>query len=186
MSIRAQRTVPSAGIVQDWALQLPWRCPSSRTGTYQLGGRPPYDPIAYFSRKDIKNNAKVTDDFDRSKFQDSVIRRRAAAGHCRTWVVCRLWVRGSAKNALRLMTQPDLTKGARDLADVAAALTHVRADTPDWKWEHDVAKLEMADRVIELRPKGNRLYEPMQTKGDSGVANATLRTDMRRFPAEGR
>ena len=136
--------------------------------TYQLlGGTLPYDPMAYFRKSDFKTYASLTDDFDRSKYQDSVIHRRAAGGNLMDFGTLPPWVGGSAKTALRRMTNPDPERRLGNMSDVAAALTRVRADTDDWKWAGDIARLERRDRVIELRPLGDGLFEPLQAKGDT-------------------
>ncbi|MER9894078.1 protein kinase [Mesorhizobium sp. M0119] len=133
--------------------------------TYQLlGGSLPYDPMAYFSKKNLKEYDELSDDVQRSQFQDGVIHRRAAAGELMDLRSLPPWVRGVAKSALRSMTHPDVGQRLKNAADVAAALTRVRADTLDWQWVDNVARLELADRIIELRPTANGLYEPLQAK----------------------
>lgn len=136
--------------------------------TYQLlGGALPYDPMAYFSRSDHKGYAQLGDDFDRSKFQDGVIHRLAGSGNLMDVRTLPPWVGGSAKAALRAMTHPNPEKRLANMADVAALLTQARADTKDWRWTDGIARLEREDRVIELRPIGDGLFEPMQAKGDT-------------------
>lgn len=136
--------------------------------TYQLlGGALPYDPLAYFSRSDHKQYSQIAARFDQCKFEDHVIHRRAAANALMDFKSLPPWVRGSARAALRQMTHPDLGRRLGNMADVAAVLTRVRADTSNWKWAGDVARLEAGDRVVELRPNGKGDYEPLQAKGDA-------------------
>lgn len=135
--------------------------------TYQLlGGALPYNPLEYFNKADHKGYAAITGDFDRSKFQDDVIHRRAATGVLMNFNSLPPWVRGSARSAMRLMGHPDPGKRLGNMADVAAILTRVRADAANWKWVGDIARLETDDRVIELRPIGDGTFEPLQAKGD--------------------
>ncbi|MER8381886.1 protein kinase [Mesorhizobium sp. M1399] len=133
--------------------------------TYQLlGGNLPYDPMAYFNKKDFKEYVELSDDFQKSQCQDGVIHRRAASRELMDLRTLPPWVRGIAKNALRSMTHPNVSQRLKNAADVAAVLTRVRADTLDWQWADNVARLELADRIIELRPTANGLYEPLQAK----------------------
>lgn len=149
--------------------------------TYQLlGGALPYDPMDYFSKSDHKEYAKIGDDFERSKFQDGVIHRRAGTGNLMDFGTLPPWVVGSAKTALRRMTDPAPEKRLGNMADVAATLTRVRADTQNWRWVGNIARLEREDRVIELRPVAGDLFEPLQSKGDvfrriPSVPNASLK-----------
>ena len=134
--------------------------------TYQLlGGFLPYDPLEYFNKSDHKKYAEITDDFEKSKFQDEVIYSRTSAGKLMDFGSLPPWVNRAARSDLREMTNPDAAKRLSNTADVAAILTKIRAETADWKWVGDIAKLETGDRIIELRPKVNGLYEPMQAKG---------------------
>lgn len=136
--------------------------------TYQLlGGWLPYDPLDYFGKADARKYAEISDDFERSQFQDAVIHRRAAAGDLMDLGTLPPWVGGMARGALRAMTHPNLGKRLGNVGDVAAVLSRVRADTPDWRWHGDIARLERSGRTIELRPVGGGLYEPMQAKGDA-------------------
>lgn len=154
--------------------------------TYQLlGGTLSYAPTDYFRKSDHKAYALLTDDFERSKFQDDVIHRRAADASLMDFGTLPPWVGGSAKTALRRMTDPNLENRLGNMADVAAALTHVRTDTLNWRWAGDIARLERGDRVIELRPLGDGNYEPMQAKGDAfrripSIPNTTLKELIRK------
>ncbi|MCX5570693.1 protein kinase domain-containing protein [Kaistia nematophila] len=143
--------------------------------TYQLlGGTLPYSPFEYFKTSDHREYSKIVDDFDKSQFEDGVIHRRAASGTLMKFNSLPPWVGVGAKNALRDMTHFNIDKRLRSMADVAAVLTRIRADIADWRWVGDIARLERNDRVIELRPIGDGIFEPMQAKGGS----------FRRIPAQ--
>nr|WIE89350.1 protein kinase [Mesorhizobium sp. WSM4875] len=155
--------------------------------TYQLlGGVLPYDPLEYFSKSDARKYADIADDFERSKFQDSVIHRRAASCDLMNIGTLPPWVGGSARGALRAMTNPNLSKRLGNMGDVAAVLSRMRADTSDWRWQADIARLVREDRVVELRPTGEGLFEPLQAKGDTfrripSVQNASLKDLVKRI-----
>jgi eukaryotic-like serine/threonine-protein kinase len=135
--------------------------------TYQLlGGALPYDPLAYFTKSDSRAYADIKDGFEQSKYQDAIIHRRASSGNLMDLSSLPPWIGGSMKSALRSMTDPDLKKRLISMADVAAALTRGRADTANWKWVNDVARLEKPDRIVELRPLRDGSFEPLQSKGD--------------------
>jgi eukaryotic-like serine/threonine-protein kinase len=134
--------------------------------TYQLlGGHLPYDPLAYFSGADRKEYEGIYDDFDRSKFQDGVIYRRAASGKLMDLDSLPPWVGSATRKALRQMTHPDVAKRISNIVDVAAILTKIRSNSSDWGWAGETARLKTAGRTIELRPINGGKYEPFQTKG---------------------
>ncbi|MFN4088392.1 MAG: protein kinase domain-containing protein [Alphaproteobacteria bacterium] len=135
---------------------------------YQLlGGALPYEPMDHFSARDFLEYKLVANDFERSLYQDGVIHRKAVSATLIDMKSLPPWVKGNAKKVIRSMTHPDVSQRIANVADVAAALTQVRAETADWRWVDDIARLQMADRVVELRPKRNGAYEPMQAKGDA-------------------
>lgn len=136
--------------------------------TYQLlGGILPYDPLDYFTKKDMQKYAEINDDYERSQFQDTVIYRRATSASLMDLRTLPPWVGGSARRALKSMTDPNLDRRLGNMGDVAAVLSRVRADTSNWQWDGEIARLERRDRIFELRPTGDGLFEPLQAKGDS-------------------
>ncbi|MFM9858841.1 protein kinase [Pseudoxanthobacter sp. M-2] len=156
--------------------------------TYQLlGGALPYDPTQYFNNIDRREYSCLTGDFEKSKFQDEVIHRRAASGKLTDFRTLPPWIGGRAKSAIRRLTDP--TPGTRlgSMSDVASSLTQVRAETLDWRWVGDVAQLKREDRVIEMRPIGGGVYEPLQAKGDTfrripSMPNNTLKNLVGKVP----
>lgn len=132
---------------------------------YQLlGGYLPYDGIEYLSPKELLKFASIGDPVDRSIFVDGVIRKRAEAGSLLAHSSLPPWVTGVAKRALRDMTSPDPKNRCSSVADVAAALTHLRAAMANWRWNGDVAVLRTEGKTIELRPadEGTPLYQAYQ------------------------
>lgn len=120
---------------------------------YQLlGGHLPYEGNEYLSPKELKQLASIADPVDRSIFVDSVIRNRAEAGSLLNHRSLPPWVTGVAKRTLRDMTSPDPKNRCSSVADVAAALTQLRAATANWRWNGDVAVLRAEGKTIELRP----------------------------------
>ena len=136
--------------------------------TYQLlGGRLPYEPEAYFRASDRKKFSTLIGEFEQSRFQDEVIRKRASSSTLMNFRTLPPWVSGIATRALRSMTHTSVSERLKSMADVAAVLSRVRAATANWRWVGEVARLERRDRTIELRPVGDGMFEPMQAKGDA-------------------
>lgn len=129
---------------------------------YQLlGGHLPYDGNEYLSTRELKQLASIGDPIDQSIYIDSIIRSRAVAGTLLRVDSLPAWITGTAKRALRYMTSPDPQSRCSSVADVAAALTQLRATVENWRWEGDVAVLRTEDRTIELRQadEGISLYQ---------------------------
>jgi serine/threonine protein kinase len=132
---------------------------------YQLlGGQLPYDGNEYLTPKELKQLDSIGDPVDRSLFVDGVIRSRARAGTLLAHGSLPPWVNGTAKRALRNMTSPDPADRCNSVADVAAALTQLRAAMANWRWDGDIAVLRAEGRTIELRPvdDGGSLYQAFQ------------------------
>jgi serine/threonine protein kinase len=132
---------------------------------YQLlGGDLPYDGNDYLALKDFKQLALIEDPVDKSIFVDSVIRSRVESGSLLTYSSLPPWVTGVAKRALRGMTSPNPENRCSSVADVAAALTQLRATMANWRWNGDVAVLRAQGKMIELRPTddGQPLYQAYQ------------------------
>lgn len=120
---------------------------------YQLlGGHLPYDGNEYLTPKELKQFTMIEDPVDRSIFIDNAIRSRAEAGSILDYSSLPPWVTGVAKRALRDMTRPNPEIRYNSVADVAAALTQLRAAMADWRWIGDVAVLRAEGKTIELRP----------------------------------
>ncbi len=144
---------------------------------YQLlGGHLPYDGMEYFKPKELKQFASVGDPVDQSIFVDRVLRSRAEDGSILAHDSLPPWVLGGAKRALRAMTCPDPETRCSSVADVAAALTQLRAAMANWQWNGDVAVLRTQGRTIELRPLDDDapLYQAYQT--------TNVNTPFRRVP----
>lgn len=144
---------------------------------YQLlGGHLPYDGNEYLTIKEQKQLAAIKDCVDQSIFVDDVIRKRAETGTLLDYSSLPPWIAGAAKRALRDMTRPDPDSRSGTVADVAAALTQLRAVTANWRWNGDVAALRTEGKTIELRPtqEGPPLYQAYQ------ASNAN--TPFRRVP----
>lgn len=132
---------------------------------YQLlGGYLPYDGNQYLTPKELKQLASMADPVDRSIFVDGVIRRCSEAGFLLRHRSLPPWVTGGAKRALRDMINPDPQSRCNSVADVAAALTQLRATMANWRWDGDVAVLRTEGKTIELRPadEGALLYQAYQ------------------------
>lgn len=132
---------------------------------YQLlGGHLPYDGNDYLTLKEVKQVALIEDPVNKSIFVDGVIRSRAEAGSLLTYDSLPAWVTKGAKRALRDMTNPNLENRCSSVADVAAALTQLRAVMANWRWNGGVAVLQAKDRMIQLRPEGDDqpLYQAYQ------------------------
>lgn len=132
---------------------------------YQLlGGHLPYDGGEYLTTKELKQLASIEDPVDRSIYVDRVIRSRAEAGTLLLHSSLPPWITGVAKRALRHMTSPDPEGRCSSVADVAAALTQLRAAVANWRYFGDVAVLRTEGRTIELRPadEGVVLYQAYQ------------------------
>ena len=132
---------------------------------YQLlGGYLPYDGNDYLRPKEFKQLALIMDPVDRSIFVDGVIRSRAEDGSLLTYSSLPPWITGAAKRALRGMTSPRPENRCSSVADVAAALTQLRAAMANWRWNGDVAVLRAQGRTIELRPTDDDrpLYQAYQ------------------------
>lgn len=155
--------------------------------TYQLlGGHLPYDPLQYFTEKDLQKYSTVTGNCEKSAFQDSIIRRLAEAGKLLKLDTLPPWVGNKAKRCLKEMVHPDVERRLETIAYVAAALTRIRGDTFNWRWLNDIAQLQRNDRTIELRPVQEGLYEPFQSKGGQfrrvpSVPNASLQQLVQRL-----
>ena len=140
---------------------------------YQLlGGRLPYDGREYLNLAERNNYAKQPDQFERSQLVDSAIRRNAIAGTLLQLETLPAWLSGSAKAAIRAIANPDPDERLSSVGEVAARLSTLRANHQDWAWSGPDARLVTADRIIELRPNGNGLYEAYQKKN----------ADFRRIP----
>jgi serine/threonine protein kinase len=120
---------------------------------YQLlGGHLPYDGNDYLTIKEVKQLALIGDPVDKSIFVDGVIRSRAEAGSLLTYSSLPPWVTSVAKRALRGMTNPAPGNRYSSVADVAAALTQLRASMANWQWNGDIAVYRAQGKMIELRP----------------------------------
>lgn len=132
---------------------------------YQLlGGHLPYDGNEYLTPKELKQLASIGDAVDRSIYVDGVIRSRAEVGSLLNFNSLPPWITGVARRALRDMTNPNPERRCGSIADVAAALTQLRAAMENWRWTGDLAVLRTEGKTIELRPAddGAPLYQAYQ------------------------
>lgn len=139
---------------------------------YQLlGGHLPYDGIEYLTFREQKRFASIGNPVDRSIYVDGVIRNRAESGSVLCFNSLPPWITGAAKRALREITSPEPERRCNSVADVAAALTQLRAVMTNWRWNGDVAVLRTEARTIELRPmdEGASLYQAYQAAGPDGT-----------------
>jgi len=134
---------------------------------YQLlGGYLPYDAGEYLTAKERKQRASLTDPVDRTLFEDSIIRTRSEAGGLLQPSSLPPWA-SMARRAVRDMTCPDPSRRCGSVADVAASLTHLRANMANWRWNGDVAVFRSDAKTIELRPSDDceGLYQAYQATG---------------------
>ncbi len=132
---------------------------------YQLlGGYLSYDGNEYLLPKEHKQLATLTDPVDKTIFVDTAVRRRSEAGRLLRPDSLPPWVTGVARRALRDMTYADPSRRCSSVADVAAALTQLRATMANWRWNGDVAVLRSDAKTIELRPSedGELFYQAYQ------------------------
>lgn len=133
---------------------------------YQLfGGRLPYDALAYFNAADRRDFGKLNSNFERSRFEDAVIRRRAEAGTLANLQSLPDWFDNASKRAMRRMLNPNPNERLASLADIAAELTAIRIRVANWQWVGDVATLIQGNVQTELRPKSEGLYEAYRNGG---------------------
>lgn len=132
---------------------------------YQLlGGYLSYDAAEYLTPKELKQRATLVDPVDRTLFEDAAVRARAENGALLRPSSLPPWA-GMARRALRDMTCPDPSRRCGSVADVAAALTQLRASMANWRWNGDIAVLKTDAKTIELRPsdEGEAFYQAYQT-----------------------
>lgn len=133
---------------------------------YQLlGGSLPYDCNAYFNAADHRAYAKLGSDFDRSRYEDGVISRRANAGTLADLRSLPGWIDAGTKRAIRKMINPNPAARFASVADIAAELTSIRSRVLDWFWDGDAATLLLNGSRIELRPVAGGLYEAYRDNG---------------------
>jgi len=148
--------------------------------TYQLlGGTLHYDGERFLNAREAKEYAKIDNEVDRSIFIDRIIEKNAKNGKLLCFSTLPPWVDHSARRALYAMINPNPSKRLSSVSDVAAALTHMRSNLSDWKYEGTDAVLTTCDRVIELRDCKNGNYEAFHKKGTNtrrvpGVPVCTL------------
>ena len=137
---------------------------------YQLlGGELSYEANSYLNAKQRKQLAAFSDPVDRCIFEDSVIRDRATAGTLLNLSSLAPWLGGDVKRALRAMTSPNPETRLASIADLAAAITQVRAATSNWRWMGEVAVLRTIAKTVELRPEGDDTYQGYQASGMGGA-----------------
>lgn len=133
---------------------------------YQLlGGELPYDVLAHFTAADRRNFEKLGSHFERSRFADDVIRRRAEAGTLADHKSLPDWIDNASRRSIRRMMDPDPNRRLTSVADVAAELTAVRNRVSNWQWHGDVATLIRGLSRTELRPAGDNLYDAYRNNG---------------------
>jgi serine/threonine protein kinase len=132
---------------------------------YQLlGGYLPYDADEYLTARERKQLAALTDPVERTLFEDAAIRARSEAGALLRPSSLPPWT-STARRALRDMTHPDPLRRCGSVADVAAALTQLRACMANWRWNGEVAVLRSDAKTTELRPStddGEAFYQAYQ------------------------
>lgn len=136
--------------------------------TYQLlGGYLPYDGMQYLNAREKMKFDTITDDVDQSLFIDDIVKKRAQSGKLTDFSSLPPWIDVAFKRALRKMTTPNVAKRMQSLSDVAASLTQVRSLVENWYWDGTIAKLDRANKSIELRPTntGDDLYMAYQSAG---------------------
>lgn len=129
---------------------------------YQLlGGSLPYDGEEYLTPKQRAAYQLLDNWPDRSIYVDGVIRDRAVAGNLLNFRSLPPWVGMAAKRSLRAITHHDPDERVSSIADVAAALTQMRASVLNWGWHGEIATLVINERKIEVRPSGENdgLYQ---------------------------
>jgi serine/threonine protein kinase len=154
---------------------------------YQLlGGALPYDPFFYFKKRDHNEYEAISDDFDRSKFQDDVLFRLATTGNLVKLSSLPPWIRRNTKDAIRAMTHPAPTNRISTLPDVVSLLTKIRSNNANWRWNENVAVLQTNGRTIEVRPLANGCFQAFQSISGGfrrvpSVPNGTLKELVERF-----
>lgn len=121
--------------------------------TFQLlGGSLSYDGESYLTRKERQTYDAISGWADRSIFLNRVIQDRATSGRLLDFDSLPPWINGAARRVLRSLTHVDPKARPGSVAEVAAALTQMRAAVLNWRWEGDAAVLRLPGRVFELRP----------------------------------
>lgn len=133
--------------------------------TYQLlGGWLPYDGEQYFSRSERREYASIQDPVDRAIFVDNVIRNRSETGKLVQLSSLPCWILNTAKRAIRAMVCVNPNRRPTTIGDTAALLTQIRARLANWKWNEDIAQIELGNRTIQLRPEANNNYAAFQQR----------------------
>lgn len=129
-----------------------------------LGGYLSYDGDEYLTPRELKQLGMIADPIDKSIYVNGVIRKRAEAGSLLCHSSLPPWITGAARRALRAITNPEPKSRCSTVADIAAALTQLRAALANWQWNGDVAVLRTEGRIIELRPadEGQSFYQAYQ------------------------
>lgn len=127
--------------------------------TYQLlGGQLPYDTMAYLTAQQRSKYPGLSG-FAQSRLVDDRIRLLAERGRLMKFETLPPWISRRVTNLLRDMTAPDPSDRVQSVADAAAALTRVRVHTANWRRTPTGARLEGRDPPIELRERGDGLYD---------------------------
>lgn len=147
--------------------------------TFQLlGGTLSYDPMDYLNNLERRAFRRIADDFDRSRFVDDAIAKKAARGTLLNLSSLPPWVGPRVKTAVRRMVASEPAKRLGSMADVAAELTGARKSSLDWAWAGSDATLCVGSARYRISPGQNNhvayLDRGLGFRKMSGIAPATV------------
>lgn len=137
---------------------------------YQLlGGYLPYEGEAYLKQSELRKYHSLTSDFDKSKFIDAVLEKKAKKGKLIDLNSLPPFVDNKVKRIIRSATNPDPNKRYNNVAQFDHAL-HKLGTLPDWQFQDGHFRLfdfkGKNYRVIHKK-KGKFICEKSKTDSDN-------------------
>lgn len=122
---------------------------------YQLlKGNLPYDAFYWFSERDKRQYQSIEDDYDRSRFIDDILYRKANAGKLIDVLTIPKYVSPNVINIIKTALRPDYTKRYPSCSLFLLALHRLR-NIPNWLEDGDLVKL-IDFKGIDYRVVPNR------------------------------
>lgn len=119
---------------------------------YQLlGGRLPYDPMAWLSKKQRAEFDAQPGAFEKSKYVDSVLEGLIKTGKLLDMNSLPSWVPAATRKIIKKTTNPAVAKRIQTPADLCHALHQHQLSMPNWVEEGNQITLEHAGKCCRAR-----------------------------------